>query len=362
MIEQPDDNSLTVLCEQLAERAVATDTSGEFPHEQIRLCGQAGVYRWFLPESRGGFGWSDADVVRGYLALSSACLSTTFVITQRTAACRRIALCENDSLKQRLLPGLASGETFATVGISHLTTSGRHLAKPRLAAQRADGGWQLEGVAPWATGAVAADTLVVGATVVDESGQATPEEILVALPATTPGVSVPPAFDLVGVSASATGAVKFDGVFASEDDVMAGPVEKVLSALSKGRASTGGHETSTLALGVSQAAIGFLKEEAAGRSDLADASQALAAEHTELVTDLLAIARGEPACTSESLRTRANSLVLRSTQAALAAAKGAGYVAGHPVGRWCREALFFLVWSCPQPVATANMCELAGIE
>jgi hypothetical protein len=56
-----------------------------------------------------------------------------------------------------------------------------------------------------------------------------------------------------------------------------------------------------------------------------------------------------------------NSLVLRATQATLAAAKGAGYAAGHPAGRWCREALFFLVWSCPAPVLQANLCELAGI-
>ena len=62
------------------------------------------------------------------------------------------------------------------------------------------------------------------------------------------------------------------------------------------------------------------------------------------------------------LRQRANSLVLRAAQAALMAAKGTGYVAGHPAGRWCREALFFLVWSCPQHVAHANLCELAGIE
>jgi hypothetical protein len=46
----------------------------------------------------------------------------------------------------------------------------------------------------------------------------------------------------------------------------------------------------------------------------------------------------------------------------LVAAKGTGYVVGHPAGRWCREALFFLVWSCPQPVSAANLCELAGLE
>jgi hypothetical protein len=84
-------------------------------------------------------------------------------------------------------------------------------------------------------------------------------------------------------------------------------------------------------------------------------------EYADLESALLAAARGEPACSNDDLRQRANSLVLRATQASLAAAKGAGYVAGHPAGRWCREALFFLVWSCPQPVLAANLCELAGI-
>ena len=58
----------------------------------------------------------------------------------------------------------------------------------------------------------------------------------------------------------------------------------------------------------------------------------------------------------------ADSLVLRATQAALGAAKGAGFVSGHSAGRWCREALFFLVWSCPQSVLSANLCELAGLS
>ena len=90
------------------------------------------------------------------------------------------------------------------------------------------------------------------------------------------------------------------------------------------------------------------------------------------MTSMLDIAAGEPAagepatdrgCVRDAseLRRRANSLALRASQAALAAAKGAGYVVGHPAGRWCREALFFLVWSCPAPVVQANLCELAGI-
>ena len=74
------------------------------------------------------------------------------------------------------------------------------------------------------------------------------------------------------------------------------------------------------------------------------------------------LAAGLGDCTNEELRSQANSLVLRATQSALVAAKGTGYVEGHPVGRWCQEALFFLVWSCPQAVLDANLCELVGIE
>ena len=77
---------------------------------------------------------------------------------------------------------------------------------------------------------------------------------------------------------------------------------------------------------------------------------------------MLALAGGQTVCTNDELRAAANSIALRTTQAALAAAKGTGYVVGHPAGRWCREALFFLVWSCPQGVMAANLCELAGLE
>jgi hypothetical protein len=63
----------------------------------------------------------------------------------------------------------------------------------------------------------------------------------------------------------------------------------------------------------------------------------------------------------ESIRQRANSLVLRAAQAWLAACKGAGFVTGHPAERLVREAMFFLVWSCPQPVLAAALREFACV-
>jgi alkylation response protein AidB-like acyl-CoA dehydrogenase len=141
--------------------------------------------------------------------------------------------------------------------------------------------------------------------------------------------------------------------------LLAGPIENVMS-LGTG-AGTGGLQTSTLAIGLATAALEYLASESVRRDDLSKAAVEMQQEREELASDLIALASGKEVCSHDEFRARANSFVLRATQAALAAAKGSGYVYSHPVGRWCREALFFLVWSCPQGVMQANLCELAGL-
>ncbi len=358
IITSPDDPALSRLCHELAERAEATDASGQWPAEQLRVCACYGVYQWFLPKEWGGQVWSEADLAAAYFRLAAACLTTTFVLTQRVAACRRIVESSNVAAKEALLPGLASGASFATVGISHLPTSRRHVARPVLAAREADGGFVLDGYSPWVTGSYHADHIVMGATLADG------REVLLAVPGDTRGIEPAEPVRLVALSASHTGAVHCREAFVESRWLLAGPIERVMSL---GGGGTGGVQTSAVAVGLATAAIDYLAAEAARRSDLLAAAETLRAEREALASDLVAVARGGPACpppasSVEGLRARANSLALRATQAALTAAKGAGFVQGHPAGRWCREALFFLVWSCPQGVATANLCELAGIE
>jgi alkylation response protein AidB-like acyl-CoA dehydrogenase len=349
----PDNSSLDSLCKQLRAGADALDADGHWPAEQLRLCAEHGVFRWFLPKEWGGWDWSDVDCIRGYLRLSAACLTTTFVITQRTGACRRIADSDNQRMKQRWLAPLADGAAFATVGISHLTTSRRHLQKPVLAASENADGFTFDGFSPWVTGGDNADCVVTGGTLADG------RQILVALPTDAPGVRAAPPAQLVGLSASHTGAVRCDNVYVPNEWLLAGPVENVMSQGTG--AGTGGLQTSTLALGLASAAIEYLAVQGKQRTDLVPPAESLEAEWQAAVDDLFAAADGSPTCSSETLRSRANALALRASQAALTAAKGAGYVAGHPTGRWCREAMFFLVWSCPQPVLNATICELAGL-
>lgn len=357
-ITSPDHPALGELCAELASMARELDVSNLWPEQQLKLCGEYGVFEWFLEPEFGGQAWDNEAVVHGHLALSSACLTTTFILTQRTGACRRIATSANEQAKATLLPDLVTGDAMATVGISHLTTSRRHLARPVLTAESVDGGYVLNGFSPWVTGAAQSDHAVVGATVTVNE-EVTAEQVLIALPTNLPGVLAAEPAQLVGLTASHTGELRMKDVFVDERWVLAGPVENVLSIGSG--AGAGGYQTSTLALGLARSAIHFLATQSTERPELSAPVEALENEHEEVSDLLFAVVRGEPDCSTEQLRQQANSLALRSAQAALAAAKGTGYVLGHPAGRWCREALFFLVWSCPQPVISANLCELAGI-
>ncbi len=352
-IRTPIQPELSDLFEQLRELSSTPGTTDQWPQPQLDLCGQYGVFRWFLPEHWGGLDWDQTDIVHGYMKLAAACLKTTFVITQRTAACNRIVACQNQALQNELLPGLASGESFATVGISHLTTSHRHVAEPVLQAKPTKQGYQIDGFSPWVTGGVAADHIVMGAELDDG------RQVLFALPAKSAGVSFDPPYQLVALTGSQTGLVRCHEVMVPEKFVLAGPVENVLATGTGG--STGGVQTSTLALGLARAAIDFVGEQTYARTELTRNFESLNEQHIELTDKLIRSTTGQLECSKDEIRTAANSLVLRATQSALVAAKGAGFVKTHPVGRWCQEALFFLVWSCPQSVLDANLCELAGL-
>ena len=332
-----------------ASQQQASWTSADWPTQQLSLIAQAGVYYWFIDRQSGGFEWSASDIAKGYIALGSACLTSTFIVTQRVAAMKRLASSSNADLKQRVLPGMLDGSAPGTVGISHLTTSRRHTKKPVMRVTREGDRWRVDGFAPWVTGAIHAKWLLMGGVLEDG------KEILFLLPTDAAGVKIEKGFDLIALSASHTGVVKCDSVILPDANVVVSPRESVLATPSG--TGAGGVQTSALALGLVRSAIDFIRHESVARPELAETAESLEQQFELLFELTLKVADGEFESAGQ-LRADANSLATRSTQAAMIAAKGAGFVEGHPVGRWCREALFFLVWSCPQQVAEAGLCEL----
>jgi alkylation response protein AidB-like acyl-CoA dehydrogenase len=333
----------------LTESAVAADGTIAWPERSWNALRDAGVLGWPIPAAYGGTALAPLEQLRGYRRVAGACMTTAFLLSQRDAAVRRLRDSGNESICRRLLPALARGEAFATVGLSQLTTSRQH-GRPALTA-RLDGDRILfNGVMPWVTGAAHADYFVTGAVVEDG------KQVLAVVPQATPGVAVDEPMALAALQGSLTTEVRCQEAAVDRSWLLAGPAEQVMAG---GRGGTGGLETSALALGLAQATENYLRAEAELRPEWADSAEACRQTGAALWERLLRLARdgGTPAEAGD-LRAQANTLVLRATQLGLAAAKGVGFVRSHPAQLRARQALFFLVWSCPRPALEGTVTNL----
>jgi alkylation response protein AidB-like acyl-CoA dehydrogenase len=345
------------LLQWLSRSAGEFDSADVWPGDQLHRLAEAGVLGWVIPREFGGSDVPEATLMQGYQKLAEACLTTTFVLTQMNAAARRIANCGNDFLKALYLPGFVEGKVFATVGISHLSTSRQHWAQPSVrVTDTGDGNYIIDGDVPWVTGAGHADVIVTGGSLPDG------KQVLLAVPTSLHGVTIGPPARLLALSGSQTASAVLNEVRVDRRQLIAGPVERVMQTSQGG---TGSLATSALALGLAARAVGALGDEAGRRPELSTVVESFRIELERCrlkFTTALNEESTTPVVSPEIVREGANSLVLRVTQAWLAVSKGSGFVHGHPAEQAVREAMFFLVWSCPKPVVEANLRELSCLE
>lgn len=340
----PPPLDLVPLLDTLAGLANRTAVEGPWQSGAFAAAARHGLLAAFIPECDGGTGVGEAMIIDALVAIAERCLTTALAVTQWAAAVRILASAST-GVRAPLLPRLARGADPTTVGISQLTTSRRHLGRPALSASREGGDWRLDGLCPWVTGADSTQTIVTGAARGD-GGQA-----FFVVTTDAAGLTIEPPLAMLALSGSRTSAVRFDGVRPTA----------MIEAPASGAARTGGLSTSALAVGASRAAVAVIAREAETRPGLVGVAAEFDGEVSALQGRLMTAAhRGLDPADRDRLRADANGLVVRAAQAALTATKGAGFVAGHPVERLVRESLFFLVWSCPQAVADAFLCDLVS--
>src|SRR6266851_2384755 len=185
------------LVNALESKAESADGKTMWPADSWEVVRQTGALGWGIPRQYGGNGSAGGRLLERYEQLAGACLTSCFILSQRDAACRRIRDSSNAHLCQELLPPLARGERFATVGLSHLTTSRQH-TQPALTATIQGDTLILNGVMPWVSGAAQADHFVTGA-VCDDGRQ-----VLLVVPRETEGVHIGPPLELMALGGSIT--------------------------------------------------------------------------------------------------------------------------------------------------------------
>ena len=345
----PTGPALAMLCEQVADRASATRTAGPWQSGAFQAFAESGCLAGWIDPADGGTAATEPAIMDLLVAVASRCLTSALALTQWASAVRILGRADPVT-RQRFLPALAAGHRFTTVGISQLTTSRQHLSRPAVTAISGPDGWRLTGVCPWVTGADSVQTIVTGAVATVTDGE--PQPRFFAIDTASKGVIVEPPLAMLALSGSRTSCVRLEEA----------PVIAEIPSVSKPAGQTGGLGTTALALGSTFAALRLIDREADSRPSLTPVGAELRREADALEQDFhQAVGNGCDATGRNSLRQRANALVTRAAQAALTASKGAGFVVGHPAEQLLRESMFFLVWSCPQPVTESLLCDLAGL-
>ncbi len=279
--------------QELMSLAADADARPTWPEASWNVLRRSGALGWAIPRAYGGQEWDPHALLDGYEQLAGACLTTCFLLSQREAACRRLVESGRDELCRELLPGLARGENFATVGLSQLTTSRQHTGTS-LRVQETTTALILDGILPWVTGAARAQHFVIGGTLDDG------RQVLAVLPADLEGVSVGPSLELMALQGSMTAEVRCADVTLDRRWLLAGPAERVMQI---GRGGTGGLETSCLALGLAGAALDHLEHEAVSRPELRPVAAALRRQHAEIRDEMHRLAEpGGPAEQALTLR------------------------------------------------------------
>jgi alkylation response protein AidB-like acyl-CoA dehydrogenase len=133
--------------ELLFPTAMATDAGDHVPRSHLDRIAEAGLYGLYGPTWAGGLAAEESVGRRAMEIMAGGCLTTTFVWMPHHGAVRSVAVSATPGLRETWLAPMCRGEKRAGFALGGILPGG-----PGVTARPVDGGWLLNGVAPWMTG------------------------------------------------------------------------------------------------------------------------------------------------------------------------------------------------------------------
>jgi alkylation response protein AidB-like acyl-CoA dehydrogenase len=325
-----------------------------FPVEIVRRIGELGWLGIPIPEDEGGAGLDTLAYAVAIEEIGRVWGSLGLIVAAHTSlGCGPLHLAGTPEQKERWLSPMARGEVLGAYGLTE-SEAGSDSGGTRTTARHergSDGGsWILDGSKRFITNAGHAGTYVVTART-GSRPDGGPEISAFIVPADAPGFSVGRLEEKLGLHASATGELRFDGVRVPSSDMLGergSGFRTFLRILDGGRISIG-----ALAVGLAQAAldasipyvrtreqfgrpigtfqgVGFMIADMATEIEAARALVRRAAWLKDTGRDY-----GLAAAQAKLFASEASS---RVTNAAIQVHGGYGYVTDYPVERFMRDA------------------------
>jgi alkylation response protein AidB-like acyl-CoA dehydrogenase len=352
----PETRALFDLTAELADevlrpRVEAAERDGSFPREEFRVLGRAGLLALPYPERFGGGGQPYQTYLQVVEELSRAWLAVGLGLSVHTLACFPLVTA-GTAEQQDWLPDMLGGEQLGAYCLSE-PASGSDAAAMRTTATATGTDYLLDGVKAWISHAGLADFYTVFARTSGEyEGPDRAKGIsCLHVPAETPGVSAAPAEHKMGMRASVTAQMIFDGARVPAGHLVGGEgngFSLALTALDAGRLGI-----AACATGVAQAAldaaVGWARQRRQFGRPIADfegvsfllADMATAVEAARAL--YLSAARRKDAGLpygpqAAMAKLFASDAAMRVTTDAVQVLGGYGYVEDFPAARLMREA------------------------
>jgi acyl-CoA dehydrogenase len=345
----------TLARDEIAPRAEGYDRAAEFPWDNVKAINQLGLNAMFIPEAYGGAPLSYAAYLACVREISAACAATGVIWATNFHGIKPLVDFGTEEQKQRLLPRIAQGGLVslaitepsagsdATGMKTRFTPDGDHIV--------------VDGGKTFITNGDVADLYLLFGKWSEIADDRKSISALV-LEKDTPGLSVLRTEDKMGVRASSTAAIAFEGCRVPRTNLLRQPgdgLALLLASLNKSRPSVAAH-----ALGIARAAfddaVAYINERRQSGRRIAEFQGIqfmladLAAELAQCEAWLWHVARLVDAGTQDIgieasiLKLRASDLAMRIATEAVQLHGGYGYCKDYRVERLMRDAKITQIW------------------
>jgi len=209
--------------ERIAPIAAEFDESGEFPMETIREMGQMGFMGIEIPEEYGGAGMDTIAYVLAIEEISKADASHGVIMSVNNSLfCNAILMFGTEEQKQKYMAPVARGEKIGAYSLTE-PMSGSDAGTMRSRAVLSEDGshYVIDGLKSWVTSGPVADYIVLFTMTEPEKKHRGITAFLI--DTSKPGFERGKKEPKLGIRASATSEIRFDGYKASVEDVLGEP-------------------------------------------------------------------------------------------------------------------------------------------
>jgi butyryl-CoA dehydrogenase len=335
---------------ELAPVAGELDREHRYPKEQVQKLVELGLMGVAVPEGEGGAGLDNLAYAIAMEEVSRGCASTGVIMSVNNSLyCDPVTRYASDAQKEKWLRPFATGEKLGCFALSE-PGNGSDAGAARCTATREGDEWVLNGTKSWITNGYEADAAIVFATTDRSLKHKGISAFVVPMP--TDGLSLGKKEDKLGIRASSTCNLIFEGCRVSDDNMLGEPgmgFKIAMSTLDGGRIGI-----ASQALGIAQAAFdaaaGYAKEREAFGAPIANlqaiqfklADMAMRIEGARLLTWRAAVLKdkGNARYTKEAAMAKlaASETATFVSHQAIQIFGGNGYVTEYPVERHYRDA------------------------